>query len=171
MAEETQRQHLDVRDSMEVEDLGAVGGTLLDIESQKERQNRSHADEESVSEKARVYIAKNRNKTRIEDGQFGNVSSFDEKNCAVAPPRPPVSILPTLSPAAIDFETNCKNNLDFPSQFYTIRAARFRSLRVTTLRRVPGFSRLGVESGRPDCGFRVEGHEELHGHEFSQNRC
>jgi hypothetical protein len=62
-----------------------------------------------------------------------------------------------LSPAAIDFETNCKNNLDFPSQFYTIRAARFRSLRVTTLGGVLGFSRLGVESGRPDCGFRVEG--------------
>ncbi len=92
MTEETQRRHLALGDNMEVEEQGALGGTPMNTEPLKEGQNlspdASHDFEESVSEKARVYILKNRIKTRVEDSRFGNVNPPDGKNFAVAPPGP-----------------------------------------------------------------------------------
>jgi hypothetical protein len=162
MMEETQRRHLVLGDNMEVEEQGALGGTPMNTELLKEGQNlspdASHDFEESVSEKARVFILKNRIKTRVEDSRFGSMNLPDGKNFAVAPPRPPVpNVMPNLPPTVSECDTKGNNKLDFPSQFFTIRAARFQSQKITTLGGVPGFSRMGGDSGRPDSGFRVEG--------------
>jgi hypothetical protein len=68
-----------------------VGGPLLDADPFKEGQNLSpDASNESVSEKARVFILKNRKKTVVEDRVSGNKNTHDGEISAVTPPRPPV---------------------------------------------------------------------------------
>jgi hypothetical protein len=155
------RRHLLRGENMEVEDQGAVGGTSTDIKHRKEGQNLSpevsQEFDESLSDKARAYILNNRTNARSDEGIFGKVNLLDDKNSAVPPPRPPVPLTTTLSSSASECDTKANNKLDFPSQFFTIRAARFRSQKVTTLGGVPGFSRSGGDSGRPDVGFRVDG--------------
>jgi hypothetical protein len=158
------RRHLPQGENMEVEDQGAVGGASTDIKNRKEGQNLSPESpelsqefDESLSDKARAYILKNRTSVRSDGGIFGKVNLSDGKNSAVPPPRPPVPLTTTLSSSASECDTKINNKLDFPSQFFTIRAARFRSQKVTTLGGVPGFSRSGGDSGRPDVGFRVDG--------------
>jgi hypothetical protein len=160
VTEVDQRRYLALGDNMEVEEQDALGGTPSDTKPRKEGQNLSlevsRDVDESLSEKARAYILKNRTNTRFEDGLFGKVNPPDGKNSAVPPPHPPVPVTPILSSTASECDTKSNNKLDFPSQFFTIRAARLRSQRVTTLGGVPGFSRAGGDSGRPDNGFQVE---------------
>ncbi len=97
MTEESQRRHLILGDIMDVEEQGAVGGLLLNTEPFKEGQNlspdASNDLEESVLEKARVFILKNRKRTCVEDRVFGNKNTHDGETFAVAPPHPPFQML------------------------------------------------------------------------------
>ncbi len=152
--EDAHRHRLTIGDSMDVEEDGAAGGLHLSADAEEGQNLSLNASNDSVSEKARVFILKNRKKTAGDDKMSSGKNTQLKEVAAVAPPRPPV---PPATQTFSDAGKVFTDKLDFPSQFFTIRAARLRAQNITTLGGVPGFSRLGGDSGRPDNGFRVEG--------------
>jgi hypothetical protein len=117
--EDAQRRHLIIGDIMDVEEQGTVGGFQLGADPSKEGQNLSpDASNESVSEKARVFILKNRKKIDDDDKVSSKKNSQGEEISAVAPPRPPVpNALPVLSATFSDGGKKCNDKLDFPLSF------------------------------------------------------
>jgi hypothetical protein len=121
--------------------------------SAEETKERSDKAEDSLSSKARQFIAKN--KHRSSDGlkacQGGITATITS-----AAEDPPPSPAPTSNVSQTK-EKSCTEQIDFPPQFFTIRAARLRAANTTALGDTFGIRRGGVGVARPDSGFRVDG--------------
>jgi hypothetical protein len=157
MTEESQRCHLIIGDIMDVEEHGAVGGPLLDAEPFKEGQNLSpDASNESVSEKARVFILKNRKKTAVDDRLSGNKNTHDGEISAVAPPRPPVpNAMPPLSPTASDVGKKILLQIRLPLSVFHYQSCASSKPKDNNTRWGPGILEVGWGLGQ--AGQRLPG--------------
>jgi hypothetical protein len=132
------QDHPDSPDMMDVE--GGESTQFTDYTfSAEEIKERSDKAEDSLSTKARQFIAKNKNRsTDSAKGCLGGIAVTITNAAEDPPPSPAPS-----SNASQSKEKICSEPIDFPPQFFTIRAARLRAANTTALGDTFGIRRGG----------------------------
>jgi hypothetical protein len=129
---------------------------------------KSNQSDSSVLEKAKKFIAENRpGPSKIQNTETGSVGpSLMEKTIVAIPPPPPAQRktesgrINSENDGGGGISASCPNksdSLDFPPQFYTIRAARNRSANVVSLSNVFGVEREECCPSVRDAGFKNDG--------------
>jgi hypothetical protein len=144
------QNHPDSPDMMDVEggESTQFSDYTFSVDENKERSNKT---EDSLSTKARQFIAKNKNRSIDSANECLGGSAAKITNAAEDPPPSPA---PT-SNVSQSKEKICSEPIDFPPQFFTIRAARLWAANTTAL----GDS-LGTRRGGGRCfqaRLRVQG--------------
>ncbi len=122
--------------------------SAFSLDGNKERLDKTA---ESLSTKARQFITKNR---AMEQTNVG--SGCKTTTVTHTAEDPPPSPAPT-SFSSQSREKICDEMIDFPPQFFTIRAARLRAANTAALGDSFGIRRGVAGVARPDAEFRVEG--------------
>jgi hypothetical protein len=129
--------HPDSPDMMEVEAGDSLQLSDFTFDTARNKEG-SEKTEDSLSTKARQFIEKNKNRTMDERAASG-VSLTTTINADGGPP-------PTPAPSSClshGKEKMCNGVIDFPPQFFTIRAARLRAANCTALGDAFGMRRGG----------------------------